>query len=224
VRERILCIGDVHAPFVSKPTVSKILDIAEELKPTIIIQLGDAYDFYSFSHFPRSVNLMTPSQEITDGRCVMEEIWGALHRRAKKAKKYQLKGNHDDRITKRLREKFPELESLVDLSQLWKFDNVTTIQDSREELEIEDIVFTHGYRSKLGDHMRYNHRNTVVGHSHRGGVALQPINGKVLFELNAGYIADPFHESLVYRSQLKYFNWTHGVGFIDHLGPRFIPL
>lgn len=224
MRERILCIGDVHAPFVSKPTVSRILSLCDELQPTVIVQIGDLYDFYSFSKFPKSMNLMTPNQEIQDGRVVAEQLWEELHKRAKKAKKYQIKGNHDTRISKRVIEKFPELELFVSLNHLWEFPNVKTIQDEREELEIEGIIFQHGYRSKLGDHMAHNHRNTCVGHSHRGGVALKPIDGKVLWELNCGYIADPFHKALMYRQQIKFFNWTHGVGFIDKYGPRFISL
>jgi hypothetical protein len=61
----------------------------------------------------------------------------------------------------------------------------------------------------------------AVGHSHVGGVAYRSIQGKVLFELNAGLLGDPEAKGLSYTPQ-KLTRWTLGWGFIDQLGPRFI--
>jgi len=222
--DKIFCVGDLHCPFVAKDKVTKMLDLASELKPDHIVILGDSYDMYSFSKFPRNMNLMTPNEEVMTARMCMEEIWGALKRRCKKAKIYQLKGNHCDRVHKRLVEKFPEFEPFMNINHLWEYPGVQTIHDSSQELEIDDVVFIHGFRSKIGDHMKNMLRNICAGHLHRGGVVYQRIAGKTLFELNAGYLADPFHPALRYRATKNYFDWTHGVGFIDKNGARFIPL
>jgi hypothetical protein len=167
---------------------------------------------------------MTPSQEIQEGRLMAEEMWKSIQRRLPNAKCYQILGNHDLRPLKRVTEKFPEIASLIDMSHLWNFPGVITHHDTRTPLIIEGIDFTHGHRSKLGDHAKYTIRSTVCGHTHRGGVDFIPLSdGKIIFELNAGYLADPEHEALKYTPN-KLSKWTHGVGWIDEYGPRFIPL
>lgn len=223
----ILVIGDVHAPFVHKPSVSKLLKFIEDMpeKPTHIVQVGDLYDFYSFSRFPHNPDIISPKDEVLEGRQCAEEIWKAMKARSPKAQCYQILGNHCRRPFKRLQEVLPEFQSIFNIDELWKFPGVNTLFDPREELLINDIVFIHGHRSKLGDHSAYTGKKTVVGHSHRGGVVYQAKFGhkELIWELNVGYLADPTHEALKYSPQ-KFTHWTHGIGLIDRYGPRFIPL
>lgn len=179
---------------------------------------------WSYSKFPRSANLITPAEEILSGRACMEEVWKAIKNRAPDAKCYQLRGNHDLRPSKRLTEKYPEIASLVDLSHLWSFDGVTTLYDDREPLIIENINFIHGYKTQLGSHAKSFISTVVCGHSHRGGVMVIPtLHNGIIYELNCGYLADPEHEALKYTPN-KFTAWTHGLGWIDEFGPRFICL
>ena len=219
-----MAIPDIHCPFLHKQKVKKMLDMIPEIDPTHIVILGDSYDMYSFSKFPRSLNIMTPQDEILAARACMEDIWGAIAKHSPNSRKYQLKGNHSTRINKRLIEKFPEFESLLDIDHLWKFRGVSTIQDDKDELIINGISFIHGHFTKLGDHVRQMNRSVVVGHSHRPGVFYLNRDDKTLFELNCGYLADPYHKALIYRPMKNYFDWTHGFGIIDKLGPRFVHL
>lgn len=188
-----------------------------------IIQLGDLYDMYSASKYVRSYDLMTPKDEFEQGRETSSEVWRILKKRAPKANCFQLTGNHDVRIYKRLMEKTPELASLVSFKSLFEFEGVKTIHDSTEELIIDDIVFMHGFRSKLGDHALYNRMSTVCGHSHKGGVLFFPHKDKMIFELNAGYLADSDTVPMRYSMQRISKN-THGFGLVDEYGPRFIPI
>jgi hypothetical protein len=111
--------------------------------------------------------------------------------------------------------------------ELYKFPNVKTIEDPREELIIKDICFMHGYRTKIGDHLRYNMQNTVHGHTHRGGLHFEPYNDKILWELDCGFLADQNRLPLSYTPQRK-TKWTLGFGLIQEidgmLRPQFIPL
>lgn len=203
-----------------------ILALIGRLKPLHIVQLGDLYDFYSFSRFPRTHNLMTPLQEVEQGRKEAEAFWRDIRKAAgPKAECYQLIGNHDARPAKRVLEKAPELGHLVErgLSGLWDFKDVTTMPSDREELVLSGIVFHHGWR-KHGDHVKHNHQSTVVGHLHTGGTVFVAIKGETLFELNAGYIANPLAVPMSYGAQKRFRKETQGVGWIDDLGPRFIPL
>lgn len=217
-----MILGDTHFPFHCRKSVRKVLALIKALKPKLVIQIGDAYDLYSFSKFPRSLLGLTPKQEIKQGRKGLEELWADIRAAAGRGVEcFQLKGNHDERLAKRIQEALPEVEGMAGLG-LWNFPGVQTMETEREELIIDGIIYMHGYR-KFGDHMRYNLASTVCGHSHQGGVVFHPVKGKTLFELNAGYLGDPQSYALSYTAQARISKWTIGVGVIDEYGPRFVP-
>lgn len=221
---KILILGDIHFPFHNKKALAKVLSEVKRIKPTHVVQIGDLYDQYSFSRFTRK-NLQTPEEELRESRNAGISLWNSVHKNAPNAKRYQILGNHDVRLIKRAEEKIPEAQTLIRKSvyELYKFKGVKTIYDDRQELVIGDVTFIHGYRSKLGDHMRFNRSNTVVGHSHTGGVVFEQQAGRIIWELNAGYLADETAEPLRYRPQTT-SKWTLGYGLVDEKGPRFIAL
>lgn len=227
-------LGDLHAPFVHRPSITKLLRLLCDLpgrgkrgKNVTVIQLGDAYDFLSYGKWPRKI--IDPKQEVMDGRLCLEEIWRAIHKKLPEATKYQLLGNHDIRPLLRIKEKIPELYEIVDLSHLWDFDHVITINDSKEPLILEDkYLFTHGFLAgRPGQHLRHfqNKFHVIFGHTHRTHIHYERQHGgHVKWEFNCGYLADPFDKSdaFAYRPMKKFFTWTQGVGIIDEDGPRFI--
>lgn len=218
----IVVLGDIHYPFNNEKATSAAIKLVKALKPTHIVQIGDLYDQYCFSRFTRK-NIILPEQELEEARARAEEMWKSL--RSTGARCFQILGNHDIRLIKRVEEKLPEAQTLVRRSmlELYQFKGVRTIEDDRQELIINGILFLHGYRSRLGDHMRYNRQSTVVGHSHVGGVVYEQYRNRILWELNVGYLADETAEPLKYRPQTT-SKWTLGLGVIDTKGPRFIPL
>jgi predicted phosphodiesterase len=221
---RILVIGDVHFPFVNHKSLNQIYDFIKYVSPTIVLQIGDLYDLYSFSKFPRSHDIMSPKDELTQAYGDAYVMWEKIRKLAPRAKYFQMLGNHDDRLAKRVMERLPEAESFLDLKQMWSFPKVEVSKSERDELYLHKILFMHGFRSKLGDHARHNGMSTVCGHSHLGGAVYIRLGNKTIFELNAGYIADEASKALSYTRQAKVSRWTQGFGYIDHLGPRFIPL
>jgi len=155
----------------------------------------------------------------------MEEIWERARQAAgPKTLCYQLLGNHDDRLIKRVMDSMPEAERFLDHSrELWRFKGVKTQESSRDELILDGVWYMHGYRQH-GDHVKYNLMSTVVGHLHTGGVVFMRLRGKVLFELNCGHLANERAVPLSYTAQKRHSKWTTGIGVIDGEGPRFIPI
>jgi predicted phosphodiesterase len=221
---KILIIGDVHFPFCDEAALSMIYAMIEKEQPSHVVQIGDLMDMLSHSRFPRSLNLMTPREELKLGKAQSVEMWKKIKAIVPNAYLTQIIGNHDSRMLKKIMEQWPEGEDFIQsaFKEIYSFDGVHTVYDGREEFYIDDIAFIHGYRSKLGDHSIYMRENVVVGHSHRGGTIFHQVNGATKWELNAGYIADPFSAALSYRAQ-KLHNWTAGCGIVDKYGPRFIP-
>lgn len=216
-------LGDVHFPFEHQQTLDKAYKFIEKYKPKRVIQVGDLYDMYAHSKFPRSLNIYSPLQEETLAREKSEAMWKTIKALVPEAECVQLLGNHDVRPVKRTLEVQSAMEHVVKkhLEGLLAFEGVLTINDPRQEYIVEGIEFIHGYRTKLGDHRDYALMNAVCGHIHRGGVSYRRIRGQTLWELNAGFMADPESKALGYTSQ-KIADYTLGIGFIDEYGPRFI--
>lgn len=226
--KRILCIGDNHLPYVNKEVFHKIVkEVIPSFKPHIIVDQGDKFDLYSFSRFPAKV--IDPKREFEEAIILAEDMWKQIRKAAPKAKCYQLKGNHDSRAYLRMMEKAPHLESLINFQSPWEFKGVETIHDVTEPLIIDDIMFMHGHKTKIGAHLvdiQYA-KNIVIGHLHTAGIHIERVgmkDGLVRWEACAGYIADPYHFALSYRPLKKFFKWTHGVLLIENNVPRFLPL
>lgn len=223
---RFVILGDLHAPWHHKKAITWALEIIKAEKPDYVIQVGDAFDFFSLSRFPKASNQirMTPGQELAEARQTLEELWAHIQRISKRSKCIQLLGNHEDRLNKRIIEAMPELvdTEIVQTRKFFQFKGVKTIDDVREEFVLHNICFMHGYRSKLGDHAKHNQMNTVCGHSHRGGTVFLKSRDSRYWELNAGFLGDPAAKALSYTRQ-RWNGFTLGLGMIDALGPRFIP-
>ncbi len=225
----ILPIGDIHFPYHNKKALNKIYKVVKEKQPDYIIQMGDLIDQYYFSKYTKNVDFTTPEKELARARKDAELFWSTIQKLSPKSKCYQLKGNHDERLIKRVQEKLPEITSLMKkvIDDLYAFPNVTTMPSERDELIIDGLMFIHGHLSQLGDHSKKNLMNVVVGHSHTGGVRFFKHKNKILWELNAGYLADENALPLQYGLQ-KMKTWTLGYGLLTKADgiwqPQFIPL
>lgn len=221
----VVAIGDFHAPWQDEPALEWALDLIAELQPATVVQMGDLYDMLSFTRHPRNPNYITPAAELDSGRAAAEELWRSVKLAVPGATCYQLTGNHDDRPLKMALSKAPELVSLVGdkIKDFMTFPGVSTVNESNEELVLDGVVYMHGFRSKLGDHALYNQRNTVCGHSHRGGTVFHRQLGGLIWELNAGFLANINAPVFRYRAQAKIHHTTLGLGVVDVHGPRFVP-
>ena len=66
-----------------------------------MVQVGDLYDLYAYSKFPRSQNIYTPAEEERLSRQAAEKFFSDIIRDNKKANVFNMLGNHDLRIIKR---------------------------------------------------------------------------------------------------------------------------
>lgn len=196
----------------------------EREKPDVVIQLGDAMDFYSHSKFARSHDICTPDEEFRESRKFMENFWITCRKlSSKKTRHIQLTGNHEARVLKRIYEKYPEIAVLVDQKSILTFPGVETVHDPRGWVEIDDTIYCHGFFSKPGDHMRFFLKNVIFGHTHRAWTMFMNQYGKTLFEVSSGYMADPNSVPMSYTAT-KRTNWVKGYTMKDEYGPRFIAL
>lgn len=219
---KIVGLGDIHAPFQDSNAIDAAIALIEEEKPDYVVQDGDLYDMYSFSRFAKNPNFVTPEHEMDEGRADMEDMWKRIRKAAPKAKLIQLKGNHDLRPIKYVKESAASSLHVMKkyLKDLMTFPGVELVED---EHEIEGIIFQHGHR-RHGEHARYNQQNTVVAHTHKPGVVYHVNKFGSYWELNLGWLGDAESEAFSYQAQRKLHGMTVGVGLIDERGPRFVAL
>jgi hypothetical protein len=222
---RLLAVSDTHFPFSADEKIKSVIQLAKTLKPTHIWQCGDLYDMYSFSRFARSLDVSTPHQEIMEGKRKAAAMWAALQKAAPSAVCLQSRGNHSLRIVKSLMARAPEFESLMDgpISALTEFPGVTDMKTARSEIVLGDMLLVHGWQSRAGAHADYFGQSVVRGHSHHGGVTYTARKGMPIWELDCGHLADINSLPLSY-GESKTNKWVAGCGWVDELGPRFLPL
>lgn len=226
--KKAIWLGDSHFPFSNSAALRKIVEFVRKFQPEIIGQIGDLYDQYSFSKYTTVRNQFTPQQEMRRGFKMATEMWASLRAAAPRADRFQILGNHDLRIRKRLLERLPDLDleirqkKLVDLDLLFAFDGVKVDMNYPNEIPFEGYLAIHGFRNK-GEHVKYYHQNVVLGHLHVGGVDTIRAGNKTLWELNCGFLGNP--KALVFKyGETGLRRWTPGFGLVDDLGPRFVAL
>lgn len=225
----VCVISDIHWPWCNQKVIDKFIEYVASVakhKP-IVILAGDAWDAYSHAKFPRSFNTYSPQEEQRIAREQNELFWKRIREvyDGRQDRLIQMLGNHDIRPLKAALDRYPEAETWIieGLKKHFAFDGVTTIMDTREEVIIDSqIMVHHGYKSQIGQHRDYTMMNSIVGHTHQGGVSFKQIHGRVLWELNTGFAGDPHGKGLSYTPQ-KITTWTPGFGVVDPYGPRFIP-
>jgi hypothetical protein len=217
-------IGDTHLPWWHEPSMSLVYALIDYIRPFYVVQIGDLYDKFSAASFAKSMNIMTPKEEIERSKLMATEMWATIRKLSPDSQCYQIKGNHDIRPYKRLMEKAPELEHFFNVDYLFNFDGVHTIKDPRTPLILDDILYTHGSFSNSFAHVRSYGRSVIHGHLHRGGLTIARIynHAEWAFSLDCGYLGDPSAPCFDYTIS-KATNWQHGVGIITEFGPAFIP-
>jgi len=228
----ILIVGDLHEPWANKESKRRIYAEAKRRNPKIIIQMGDLYDMLSSSRFAHSQDIYTPKDEIRIARQKCEIFWNTLGDICPDAKRYQLKGNHDERPYKSLLQKAPELEYYYTHNQnpsmgFWEFEGVKTQTEEAQELILqfngEEICFLHGFHCRPGEHVRKNLIHTVIAHTHWPWVHFHRQRDRVLWEMNVGFIGDRNSVAMGYVKQRKFSKYVCSHGLIDEFGPRVIP-
>jgi hypothetical protein len=77
-RLRILVLGDIHFRWPHRKALEWSLRYARSYRPNLVVQVGDLYDKYNWSRFPKSLSLCTPEEEETESRAMAEDYFGKL--------------------------------------------------------------------------------------------------------------------------------------------------
>lgn len=150
----------------------------------------------------------------------MEGMWKEVRRLCPTAKCFQLMGNHDVRVSKRISEKLPELSELFSHTSLYNLPGVNVLESDRDYLELDGVVYVHGWLTKSLDHAKFFGMPTVHGHRHRP--CLEYSHGR-LWSMDCGHLSDLARIPMQY-TQSKKTNWTLACGLVEERQPRLFIL
>jgi len=223
---RVFCVGDTHFPFVDNRRLDIVIEEIRKYVPDAIVQMGDLFDLFHFYKDNKSSSWMTPEEEVYGARREAEKFWVRAQDAAPKARCYQLLGNHDARMLHDVVRKAPEVEAVLNISdffQLWQFPGVETQPNERTELELDGVVYHHGYKTQAGAMAKYYMQRCVTGHTHRGSVSFVRCRDITIWQLDCGFIADENSPAMAYTAMARTQS-VPGYGIVDEYGPRFVPL
>jgi UDP-2,3-diacylglucosamine pyrophosphatase LpxH len=220
----VVAVPDLHFPFHSQKKLDLLYKKIQKIEPDIVVQLGDVLDMYAQARFSKSLDVMTPAEELEAGMGAYAEFWATIKGITRRGcRRIQLGGNHTDRVHKLAMDKAPELLPYLKIKENFKIPGVELHLNSRHELMIEGVLYIHGWLSKSFAHAKYFNRPVVHGHLHSAEFHMENLHEGKLWSMSCGYLADPHQTPLLYRAT-KTEKWVHGFGVVDKDGPRFINL
>lgn len=184
---KVLAIPDRHMPWHHKKACAWAVAVAKTYQPDVIVGLGDELDCYSLSKYPRSHNLYTPAEEYRRGMLAYVAHWEGLRKAAPDARLYEVSSNHVDRLHKRVLDRLPEVEHLLDEDKVFGVDGVRRV---RGYLRLDGVQYEHGFRARAVDHARHNQMSTVHGHTHAASLTWLKNGRGSYFNLEVGWLAD----------------------------------
>lgn len=211
---KVFIISDTHFPFQNKKAYKRMMAALRKEKPTHVVQIGDLLDQYVFSKYTRGMDI-TPGADVEKGLVMAALMWEEIQKAVPNVKCFQLLGNHDVRLSKRVMEKLPELADFFGIRDMYKFQGVKVLDSDRDYLLLGGVVYVHGWLSKSLDHARHFNCPTVHGHRHRPCIEVE---GK-LWSMDVGFMADEKSAPLSYTMN-KLTKWRMAYGIVEDGRPR----
>lgn len=216
--ERILFIPDCHVPYHDVLAFDLMMEAAKDFKPDHVILMGDFVDFYSVSaHDKNPLRKTRLEDEVSQA---VDAMWRI---KKLKAKSYTyIAGNHEDRLTRYLMQKAPELYGVVDIQSALALDKLGfAYVPYRSHHRIGKVYATHdtgkaGWNAhKLA--IDAFHRSVVIGHTHRFGYIIQgDASGDKHVGAMFGWLGDAKQVDYMHNiNVLKDWSLGFGVGYLN---------
>lgn len=222
-----LVIPDVHAtPGVSNRRAEWLGKLINDIKPDVVINLGDTADMPSLCSYDRGKKTFqgrTYKADIDVHNDFQERLWSTVRATKKRLPlRVTLIGNHEQRIDRAI-EVQPELEGVISYDDLcldrW-YDHVVHYNGSTPgTIDLDGITYAHYVVSGVagrpigGEHGAYSliskkFASTTVGHSHVLDFCTRTsVNGSRLLGLVAGCYQE---HSPAFAGESAH-NWWRGV-------------
>ena len=211
--EPALIVSDAHRPYHDERAWQLMLRVGRAIQPHHLICIGDLADFYTVSSHSKDPRRALKLDEELEGIEVGLKELDALGAVNKKF----IAGNHEDRLTRYLQDKAPELFGLVTIPKLLKLEERGWhYTPYKSDTKVGRVNFTHdvaaaGRNATFKALDTYQH-SVVTGHTHRMQYIVEG-NATGEYKLSAmfGWLGDRTKIDYMHRA-LVYKNWALGFG------------
>ncbi len=216
--ESMLIVADAHRPFHDQRAWDLMLQVGRKLKPHHVIVNGDMADCFAVSsHSKDPKRALKFKEEIADVNVGLDEL------NALRAANYIfVAGNHEDRITRYLQDKAPELFEFVDIPTLLKLEaRGWDYTPYKHWTKLGKLHITHDVGT-AGRYAAYKaldtfQKSVITGHTHRMSYVVEG-NAVGEYKLSAqfGWLGDA--KKIDYMAQVNVNkNWAlgFGVGYLE---------
>lgn len=217
--EPMLLLSDPHVPYHDVRAWDLMLQVGAQVKPHHLLVNGDLADFYSVSsHSKQPDRLDSLGAELLSVNDALDQLDGL------KAKhKMFIAGNHEDRLTRYLQDKAPELFDIIDIPGLFNLEERHwDYTPYKEHTRIGKLYATHdvGTAGRFSTYKAldtYQHSITT-GHAHRMSYVVEG-NAVGEYKLSAqfGWLGDASKVNYMHKAMVRK-NWALGFG-VGHLNP-----
>ena len=195
--ERVLVIGDTHAPAMHEGYIEFLKSIYHKHKCTRAVHIGDLVDWNAISFHEKDPSMPSPAEEFMQASKQVQ----ALHKAFPKVD--YLIGNHSA---------LPERKAtmiglppgvLKDFKTLWGLEG-WTIHPRFADLVIDGVIYRHGDKEKGGQQAALKNaqaqfNSLVQGHLHsQAGVNYHANQNGCIFGMNVGCGVDHHHPAMNY--------------------------
>jgi hypothetical protein len=214
---RVVVLPDIHAPYHDQRALDCALEAIQVLRPSGVLQIGDAADCYALSRFAKDPGRRGRAiEELEKAGELMRYISDSLPSTVKW--KAITEGNHEARAYSYVRDKAPELDGMV--RSVW---DVLGMSDWRaipisSYAQVGKMSYHHGWR-----HGIYAARqslqdwggNLTFGHTHRVAVWYGgTVRGEDHVAVNCGWLGD--YNQIEYRMRATARrDWQHAISVQD---------
>lgn len=222
--EKVLFVPDIHCPYQDDRALEVLYSFINWYKPETIFLMGDLLDGYAISRFTKDPNGALKFQSELDSAI---EVLNNIRRRAKKAKIYFIRGNHEARLQKFLWSNAKELSGLhaLEIENLLELKRLNIEYVRNGMMRYKGIVVKHGsvvrkysgYTAKA--EFEKNGCSGISGHTHRQSVFRHTNSSDAYIWLEAGHLCNPNQEYL----EGEIANWQQGwaVGYFSRESSRY---
>lgn len=211
--EPVLIFGDAHRPYHDERAWQLMLEVGRALRPKHLISIGDLADFYAVSsHSKNPTRAQQLDEEVEDVKKGLDEL-GELGAE----NKIYVSGNHEDRLTRYLQDKAPQLFNTVGIPEVLGLEKRGwTYVGYRDDIEVGKLHFTHdvgvaGRNAAFKALDTYQH-SIITGHTHRLQFIVEGnATGEMKLSAQFGWLGDRTKVDYMHRAKV-YKDWALGFG------------
>lgn len=218
--EPVLVVSDLHAPYFDRAAFDLLLQVGKALRPKHIYIIGDFVDFYAVSSHSKNPQR---SLKLIDELRIAEKCLDAVEAVATPGcKKTYIGGNHEDRLTRYLMDKAPELFDVVGIPELLHLkERGWAYVPYKHDIELGKLHLTHDVgvagRNAVFQCLDTYQHSVVTGHTHRLAYIVEGnATGEQKLSAQFGWLGDASQIDYMHRAKvLKNWALGFGVGYFD---------